>query len=96
MIRKDRDDPGICVEFKRPTRLSYNAIRKNIRKAAFQLDSEGGGEVVIDGRDIGLTEAVARKYYSDAVTEASRKSEPQPHAVHFILGNGSMLTIQRA
>lgn len=96
MIRKDRSDPGTVTEFKRPTALSYNAVRKNLRKAAQQLEGWQGGDAVVDGRAVGLTESQARTWGREAVEEAKRKSEPRPARVHFILRDGSMITISGA
>lgn len=96
MIRKDRSDPGTVTEFKRPTALSYNAVRKNLRKAAQQLEGWQGGDAVVDGRAVGLTESQARTRGREAVEEAKRKSEPRPARVHFILRDGSMITISGA
>lgn len=94
MVRHDRDDPGTVMEFKRLDSPSLNAIRKQLWEAARQVNDWGGGDAVMDGRKVGLTEQLARQRLSEALAESHRKGKPLPARIHVILGDGSMITIQ--
>ncbi|MGH3646765.1 MAG: hypothetical protein ACRDTM_06280 [Micromonosporaceae bacterium] len=93
MVRWDPSDPGTVTEFKRPTRLSYSAVRRSVFDSGVQVRDWGGGDAVIDGRDLGLRESDARRLIGDAVAEGKRKGKLLPNQIHVILGGGSMITI---
>jgi hypothetical protein len=88
MARKDRSDRGSVIEFKTLETSRVETVKRNILKAGKQVRSVDG-EVVVDGRNVKLSEAAAR--------EAYRAAERQPGAtvarvVHLILGDGRMIT----
>ncbi|MGH3736255.1 MAG: hypothetical protein ACRDT6_11640 [Micromonosporaceae bacterium] len=93
MVRKDGNDPGRITELKRLDVASYNAVRKRVWDAAVQVEHWGGGDAVVDGRGVGMSEWVARDHVREAIAEAGRKNKPVPARIHVILGDGSMITI---
>lgn len=87
MVRKDPADEGLITEFKTPESGGKNAIKRLVNHASKQVPPDG--EVVIDGRNVGLTEEIAARAYGGA--------KNQPHGtvaakVHFILGDGQLVT----
>jgi hypothetical protein len=69
MARKDRSDRGSVIEFKTLETSRVETVKRNILKAGKQVRSVDG-EVVVDGRNVELSEAAAR--------EAYRAAERQP------------------
>ncbi len=87
MVRKHPSDLGKVMEFKTPASGSANAIKRNINEASEQVLP--AGEVVIDGRQVGLTE--------DDALRAFRRACGQPgktvaDVVHVILGDGRLVS----
>jgi hypothetical protein len=87
MVRKSRDDEGTIVEFKTPTRNSSSTIKRNICDA-----SDQAAEIVVDGRDTGLTEADAWRAYRRA---AGQPGKTIADVVHVILGDGRLVSYQK-
>lgn len=94
MVRTDRVDPGRVTEFKRLNSDSLNAVRKRLWESAGQVNQWGGGDVVIDGRGVGVSEDLARRRVHEAVAEARRKGKALPSHIHVILGNGAIITMR--
>lgn len=87
MVRKTRHDTGRVVEFKTPDSGSISAVKRNINDASEQIPSDG--EVVIDGRKIGLTEDGALRAFLRACGQPGGTVATK---VHVILGDGRLVT----
>jgi Contact-dependent growth inhibition CdiA C-terminal domain len=87
MIRKGAAERGLIVEFKTPTKNSSSTIRRNISDA-----SDQASEVVIDGRNVGLTEAEAWRAYRRAVGQPGKTIA---NVVHILLGDGRLVSYQK-
>jgi hypothetical protein len=64
MVRTSPEDPGTVTEFKTLDNASSNAVRQNILGAAKQVDQYGGGDAILDGRGVKLTDQDARRGYA--------------------------------
>ncbi|TCC19258.1 hypothetical protein [Kribbella sindirgiensis] len=87
MVRKSGSSSGVVVEFKTPTSGKNSALKRNMNTGSKQAGRDG--EVVIDGRPIGLSE--------DDALRAFRRACGQPGSrvasmVHVILGDGRLVT----
>ncbi|MEV6811309.1 hypothetical protein [Micromonospora sp. NPDC051296] len=93
MMRSGPDDPGVVTELKTLDRATSEAVRRNILTAGKQLDQEGGGDVVVDGRAVGLTEEDARRGYARAVGHHRQNGTPLPDRIRIILGEDRIITL---
>ncbi|MCI4066497.1 hypothetical protein MRQ36_29645 [Micromonospora sp. R77] len=93
MVRSRPDDPGIVTEFKTLDSDGSTAVRRNILAAGRQVAQEGGGELVMDGRGVGLTEEDARRGYGRAVGQHRQQATPLPERVRIILGDDRIITL---
>lgn len=93
MVRTGPADPGTITEFKTPKAANSTAVRRNILEAGRQVTPHGGGQAVIDGRPVGLTEADARRGYARAVGQARATGQPLPHTVRFLLADDAIITL---
>jgi hypothetical protein len=91
MIRKGPDDPGTITEFKTLNSGSANAVKRNINDASSK-QAANGGEVVVDGRNVGLTQADADRGYAKAVGQPGGSVSD---VVHVVLGDGTVVTYNR-
>lgn len=87
MVRKGPDDRGVIIEFKTPESNASNAVKRNMHGATKQAGA--GGEILIDGSSIGVTEDVAWRSF--------RRACGQPRStvadiVHVMLGDGRLVT----
>jgi hypothetical protein len=87
MVRRSGSDKGRVVEFKTLRGSSANTARRNINDASGQVPPDG--EVVIDGRNGGLTEADALRAFRRALGQPGKTVAA---AVHLILGDGRLVT----
>jgi hypothetical protein len=90
MVRTSPEDPGTVTEFKALESASSNGVRQNILAAAKQVDQYGGGDAILDGREVKLTDEDARRGYSRAVGQARQVNLPMPDRVMIIMGDGSI------
>jgi hypothetical protein len=88
MLRKSAQDAGTRVEIKAPRSGTIKAIKRNIRDASKQAKEDG--EAVIDGRLIDLTEHDMHDAFRSACLQ---EGSPVARAVHFILGDGRLVTL---
>ncbi|GAA3126549.1 hypothetical protein JOF29_002614 [Kribbella aluminosa] len=86
-VRKHADRRGTVVEFKTPNQNGANILRRNICDASAQA-----AEVVIDGRNIDLSEADALRAYRRALGQPGKTIAD---IVHVILGDGRLVTYRR-
>ncbi|WP_243420915.1 WXG100 family type VII secretion target [Micromonospora globispora] len=93
MIRRRPDDPGTVTEFKTLEGDSSTSVRRNILTAGRQVAQEGGGELVMDGRAVGLNEEDARRGYARAVGQHRQHGSPLPDRVRVILGDNRIITL---
>jgi hypothetical protein len=93
VVRRSPDDPGTITEFKTLDSGSSTAVKDDIIQAGRQVGPHGGGDAVIDGRAVGLTEEEARRGFGRAVGQARVHGQTMPEKVHIILGDGRMLTL---
>ncbi|MBX6748462.1 MAG: hypothetical protein IRY85_02130 [Micromonosporaceae bacterium] len=93
VFRWSPDDPGRLTELKALASPNSSAVRHNITEAGSQLGPHGGGDVVIDGRNVGLTEAEARRGYARTVGQTAQHQTYMPDTVYIILGDGTLLTL---
>lgn len=91
MVRWSAGDAGTITEFKTLDAATSGAVRDSIRRAAKQLHPLGGGDLVIDGRVVGLTADDARRGYARAAGQARQHGQPLPRVVRFIMPDGSMM-----
>ena len=87
MVRRSPADRGVEVEFKTLRSGNADAIKRNILDASKQIPP--GGEVVIDGRHVGLEEAAALRAFRRAVGQPGRTIAG---VVHCLLGDGRLVT----
>jgi hypothetical protein len=88
MLRKSGQDPGVRVEIKAPVSGTIKAIKRNIRDASKQAKEDG--EAVIDGRLIDLSEEDMHEAFRNACLQ---EGSPVSRVVHFILGDGRLVTL---
>lgn len=92
LVRWTPRDSGTYTEFKAPQAMSFRSVMRSLREAEAQLSPWGGGEVVVDGRSIGLTGDVASGGLERALKAAAKPGgDPIPDRIRIILGNGSEL-----
>jgi hypothetical protein len=75
------------VEFKTPNSNGANTVKRNICDAGDQA-----AEIVIDGRDIDLSEAAALRAYRRALGQPGKTVAD---VVHVILGDGRLVTYRK-
>jgi hypothetical protein len=90
MVRKNPDDPGSVTEFKTMDSSSQAALKREINRASVQAGTDG--EVVIDGRGVGTTQAAAERAFRRALGQPGGTVSQR---VHVILGDGSLVTFER-
>jgi hypothetical protein len=90
MVRKGDDDAGVVVEFKTQDSGSSSAVKRNMLRGTGQLTS--GGEVVIDGRSVSLTEESAFRAFRRACGQPGKAVAA---VVHVILGDGRLVTFTK-
>ena len=86
-VRKGRAERGVIVEFKTPSKNSNSTVRRNICDASGQAS-----EIVIDGRNIELSEADAWRAYRRALGQPGKTIAD---VVHIILGDGRLVTYRK-
>ena len=91
IVRASRGDPGTYTEFKRPTKPTDTAVKNEIMTAGSQLRQYGGGDLVVDGRTIGLDQAVAEKGLKRALGQARAHGSPLPDRIRVVLADGSSI-----
>ena len=92
MVRTDPDDHGTLTEFKTLDEASTTSIKQNARSAIRQVLPFGNGDVVLDGRAVGLSEADARVGHARLVGERRQHGRPMPRTFTIILGDSRELT----
>ena len=92
MVRSGRTDPGTVTEFKTLESGLSGAVKQSIMRAGNQV-RHTGGDVVIDGRGVGLLEAEARRGFARAVGQARAHNTVLPDTVMIILGNDVILRL---
>ncbi|WP_432877719.1 hypothetical protein ACQPYH_29320 [Kribbella sp. CA-245084] len=90
MVRRSASSRGVVVEFKTPTSLKNSAIKRNMNRGSGQSGTDG--EVVIDGRRIGLSEEDAERAFRRACGQPGSKVAS---IVHVILGDGRLVSYAR-
>ncbi|WP_327636069.1 hypothetical protein OHB24_39520 [Kribbella sp. NBC_00482] len=86
-VRKQPDERGAVVEFKTPNRNGTHTVKRNICDA-----SDQASEIVIDGRDIDLSEADAWRAYRRALGQPGKTIAD---VVHVILGDSRLVTYRK-
>ncbi|MGW6199676.1 hypothetical protein ACWF0M_26230 [Kribbella sp. NPDC055110] len=87
MVRKSGDADGVIIEFKTPVSGKSNAIKRSIHDASRQAGERN--EVLIDGRQVGLSEDVAGRSFRRACGQPGGRVAD---VVHVILGDGRLIT----
>lgn len=90
MVRRSASSRGVVVEFKTPTSLKNSAVKRNMNRGSGQSGTDG--EVVIDGRWIGLSEEGAERAFRRA---SSQPGSRVASTVHVILGDGRLVSYAR-
>ncbi|MEU8377400.1 WXG100 family type VII secretion target [Micromonospora sp. NPDC048894] len=93
MIRSSPTDPGVVTEFKTLDRPSSEAVRRNILAAGKQVAQTDGGDLIIDGRAVGLTEEDARRGFARALGQHRQHGSVLPDQVRIVLGDNRILTL---
>ncbi|TCO32822.1 hypothetical protein EV652_104428 [Kribbella steppae] len=92
-VRKNDSDEGLIVEFKTLRKASQAAVKRNMHEATDQATQDRPhGEVVIDGRNVGLSEYTAQRAYRRALGQPGKTVAD---IVHVILGDGRMVTFTK-
>jgi hypothetical protein len=94
MVRKGPHDPGTITEFKTLDADVTNpssAVKRDILVASKQIPE--GGALVIDGRQIDLSEADARRGYARAAGQAAQHGQGLADTVRIILGDNRIITL---
>jgi hypothetical protein len=94
LVRHQSSDPGRPTELRTLRQPGANAVRDRILKIGEQLTHYGGGDVVIDGRDVKLTENAAREGHTLALRQARHQGQELPRQVRLILADGRILTLK--
>ena len=92
MVRRTAEDRGTVTEFKTLEENSHSAVQANLKRGTRQIVPHDNGDVVVDGRPVGLDEENARRGYARFVGERASRSRPLPQKVTIILGDGRGLT----
>ncbi|MGC5663741.1 WXG100 family type VII secretion target [Micromonospora sp. WMMD723] len=92
MIRSSPTDPGVVTEFKTLDRASSEAVRRNILAAGKQVAQTDGGNLIIDGRTVGLTEEDARRGISRALGQHRQHGSLLPDQVLIVLGDNRTIS----
>ncbi|TCC29021.1 hypothetical protein [Kribbella speibonae] len=87
MVRKAQDVDGVIIEFKTLESGKSNAVKRNIHEATEQAGERG--EILIDGRTVGLSEDVALRSFRRALGQPGGRVAG---VVHVILGDGRLIT----
>ena len=87
MVRKGSHEDGVIVEFKTPESGSSNAVKRNMQEASEQAGERG--EILIDGRQVGLSEDVAWRSFRRA---CGQPGSAVADVVHVMLGDGRLVT----
>ncbi|HZX02412.1 hypothetical protein [Kribbella sp.] len=90
MVRKSGSSRGVVVGFKTPESRSNSALKRNMNTGSKQAGSDG--EVVIDGRPIGLSEDDARRAFRRACGQPGSRVAA---LVHVLLGDGRIVTFEK-
>lgn len=90
MVRRSSSSRGVVVEFKTPTSLKNSAVKRNMNRGSGQSGTDG--EVVIDGRRIGLSEEDAERAFRRACSQPGSRVASM---VHVILGDGRLVSYAR-
>lgn len=95
LVRRHPGDSGTYTELKEVRAAGYRSVVRSLRDAEKQLGQWGGGEVVVDGRRVGLSEEVAREGFDRAVGAARSGGKPIPERARIILGDGRTVRCAR-
>jgi len=93
MVRTGPDDAGTVTEFKHLDEPGTATLRRAIVNAGRQVAPYGGGDAVIDARDVELTAVDARRGYARAVGQAKAHGQTMPNRVVIMLADGLILTL---
>ncbi|WBC15869.1 hypothetical protein O7600_03235 [Micromonospora sp. WMMA1998] len=93
MVRSGPGDPGVVTEFKTLEVSSSESVRRNILTAGKQVAQTGGGDLVIDGRAVGLSEEDARRGFARALGQHHQHGSALPGQVRIVLGDNRILTL---
>lgn len=88
MVRKNSSDRGVVVEFKTLDSGNPNTVKRNMTQGSGQVRS-AVGEVVIDGRRVGLAETEAFRAFKRACNQPGASAAAR---IHVILGDGRLVT----
>ncbi len=94
IIRRSPDSEGVLAEFKTLDAPTSHSVQRRLKKAASQLSRHGGGEAVVDGRQAGLTEAVARRGCARFLGAIRNIDGYVPARITIILANGSSYELE--
>ncbi|ADB33624.1 hypothetical protein Kfla_4606 [Kribbella flavida DSM 17836] len=89
MVRRSGADAGVKIEFKTLRSGSSEAVKRNVLDGSEQVLPDG--ELVIDGRDVGLAEAVVDR----SMRAFGQPGRTVAAVVHFILADGRLVTYKK-
>jgi hypothetical protein len=95
IVRRSSQDPGTITEFKTLDRNSSTAVKRCVTTAAKQVNDHGGGDVIIDGRDVDLDEDTAREGYRRSLGEARAHKKVLPHRIFVIMPGDRLLLLNQ-
>lgn len=89
IVRRGPADHGVVTELKNLEAPTTTAVKRSITDAGGQLAPGGGGDVVIDGRAVGLTRDTAEAGWRRTVGQARKHGQPLPRSVTIVLADGT-------
>ncbi|MEU4157712.1 polymorphic toxin-type HINT domain-containing protein [Actinoplanes sp. NPDC026670] len=92
MVRRGPNDPGVIIEFKTLNSGSTSAVKRNILSAGKQVEG-AKGEMVIDGRNVGLTAETAREGFKRAAGQARAHGQAIPSKIRVILADDTIIEL---
>jgi hypothetical protein len=94
LVRYDSSEPGRLTELRTLGAAHPHTVRDRIAKAGEQLAGHGDVVLVIDGREVKLSEKAAREGHTLALRQARHQRQALPRQVRLILANGRILTFK--
>lgn len=90
LVRADPADPGRLTQLARPEAATTAAVEDEILEAGGRLARHGGGDLVLDGRAVGLRVDTAGDGLSRAVERASAQGLALPTSIRFVFDGTSI------
>lgn len=90
LVRSSPSDPGRLTELACPDAPTPDAIENAILEAGGRLDRHGAGDLVLDGRSVGLSVDAAGEGLATAVDRATTHGLALPESIRFVFDTMSI------